>query len=229
MQQTSDLYKRLLADLRHIKEVRLNVAGTDYFEEHLVSLFTTAPLFSDGTLSVGGAVAKEIDVSLFQQGDIPRMATLIPYIRLRLDDEVSEWIQKGVFYIDTRQTDEGSSVTAFHGFDDMLKAEVIWEPEQDLSFPMPMRAAVLLIAKLMDVEVDNPEDISDLYQVDYPANDWTLRDVLRFIAAAHGGNFVMTDLGKLRLVKLNQLPAETFYLVDQDGAPITFGGVRILV
>ena len=82
MQQTTDLYKRLLADPRHIKEVRLNVAGTDYFEEHLISLSTTASLFSDGTLSVGGAVAREIDVSLFQQGDIPRMATLIPYVRL---------------------------------------------------------------------------------------------------------------------------------------------------
>lgn len=229
MQQTSELYKQLLADPRHVKEVRLNVAGTDYFEDRLVELSTTAPLFSDGTLSVGGAVAKEIDVSLFAQGTIPRMAKLIPFVRLRLDGQVSEWIQKGVFYIDTRQTDESSDVTAFHGFDDMLKAEVIWEPDQDLTFPMSMRAAVLLIAQLMGVEVDNPEDISDGYQVDYPANEWTLRDVLRFCAGACGGNFVMTDLGKLRLVKLNQLPAETFYLVDQEGVPITFGGVRIRV
>lgn len=229
MQQTSELYKQLLADPRHVKEVRLNVAGIDYSEDQLVELSTTAPLFSDGTLSVGGAVAKEIDVSLFAQGTIPRMAKLIPFVRLRLDDRVSEWIQKGVFYIDTRQTDESSDVTAFHGFDDMLKAEVIWEPDQDLVFPMSMRAAVLLIAQLMGVEVDNPEDISDKYQVDYPANEWTLRDILRFCAGACGGNFVMTDLGKLRLVKLNQLPAETFYLVDQEGAPITFGGVRIRV
>lgn len=229
MQQTSELYKQLLADPRHVKEVRLNVAGTDYFEDQLVELFTTAPLFSDGTLSVGGAVARENSVSLLQRGTIPRMAKMIPYIRLRLGEQVSEWIQKGVFYIDTRETDEVTGVTVFHGFDDMLKAEVIWEPDQDLTFPMSMRAAVLLIAQLMGVEVDNPEEISDQYQVDYPANEWTLRDILRFCAGACGGNFVMTDLGKLRLVKLNRLPENTYYLVDQDSNPITFGGVRILV
>lgn len=229
MQQTTDLYKRLLADPRHIKEVRLNVAGTDYFEEHLVSLSTTASLFSDGTLSAGGAVAREIDVSLFQQSDIPRMATLIPYIRLRLGDEVSEWLAKGVFYVDSRETDHASGVTTLHGFDDMLKAEQVWEPDQTLEFPMTMGAAVDEIAGLMGVTVDNPEDISDAYTIDYPANDWTLRDVLRFIAAAHGGNFIMTDLGELRLVPLNALPAETHYLVDSRGNAITFGGVRILV
>ena len=219
MQQTSDLYKQLLADPRHVKEVRLNVAGTDYLEDQLVELSTTAPLFSDGTLSVGGAVAKEIDVSLFVQGTVPRMAKLTPFVRLRLNEQVSEWIQKGVFYIDTRQTDESSGVTAFHGFDDMLKAEVIWEPDQNLTFPMSMRAAVLLIAQTMGVEVDNPEDISDQYQVDYPANEWTLRDVLRFCAGACGGNFVMTDLGKLRLVRLN-LAAGAAFDVGQDAAAI---------
>lgn len=219
MQQTSDLYKQLLADPRHVKEVRLNVAGTDYLEDQLVELSTTAPLFSDGTLSVGGAVAKEIDVSLFVQDTVPRMAKLIPFVRLRLNEQVSEWIQKGVFYIDTRQTDESSGVTAFHGFDDMLKAEVIWEPDQDLTFPMSMRAAVLLIAQLMGVEVDNPEDISDQYQVDYPANEWTLRDVLRFCAGACGGNFVMTDSGKLRLVRLN-IAAGAAFDVGQDAATI---------
>ena len=50
MQQTSELYKQLLADPRHVKEVRLNVAGTDYTEDYLVELSTTAPLFSDGTI-----------------------------------------------------------------------------------------------------------------------------------------------------------------------------------
>ena len=106
MQQTSDLYKKLLADPRHIKEVRLNVAGADYFEEHLVTLFTTAPLFSDGTLSVGGAVAKEIDVSLFLQGTVPRMAKLIPFVRLRLDNQVSEWIQKLCIFCSKERKDE---------------------------------------------------------------------------------------------------------------------------
>ena len=45
----------------------------------------------------------------------------------------------------------------------------------------------------------------------------------------YAGCFVMSDLGELRLVALNGIPAETRYLIAAAGQPITFGGVRILV
>jgi hypothetical protein len=53
------------------------------------------------------------------------------------------------------------------------------------------------------------------------------------IAAAHGGNWVITDEGKLRLIPLGSAPAETNNLVTEHGDTITFGegkeGVSILV
>lgn len=155
------------------------------------------------------------------------MAKLIPYYRLSNGTQTSEWIQKGVYYIDTRSVDSG--LLTIHGYDDMLKAEQIWTPDQSLEFPMPMTQAANIIADIMGVEIDARTVLNSAYTVDYPANDYTLRDVLRYIAAAHGGNWIMSDAGELWLVGLNTLPPETNYLCDEDGDWITFGGDRILV
>lgn len=227
MQTVSALYQQIMSG-EHYAERKINIAGTDYGEDTIVSLTTTGGLFADGTLSVGSAVSREINLSLWNVSTtIPKMAKLIPYYRLSNGTQTSEWIQKGVYYIDTRSVDSG--LLTIHGYDDMLKAEQIWTPDQSLEFPMPMTQAANIIADIMGVEIDARTVLNSAYTVDYPANDYTLRDVLRFIAAAHGGNWIMSDVGELWLVGLNDLPTETNYLCDEDGDWITFGGDRILV
>lgn len=227
MQTVSALYQQIMSG-EHYAERKINIAGTDYGEDTIVSLTTTGGLFADGTLSVGSAVSREINLSLWNiSTTIPKMAKLIPYYRISNGTQTSEWIQKGVYYIDTRSIDSG--LLTIHGYDDMLKAEQIWTPDQSLEFPMPMTQAVDIIANIMGVEIDARTVLNSAYTVDYPANDYTLRDVLRYIAAAHGGNWIMSDAGELWLVGLNTLPPETNYLCDEDGDWITFGGDRILV
>lgn len=227
MQTVSALYTQIMSG-EHYAERKINIAGTDYGEDTIVSLTTTGGLFADGTLSVGSAVSREINLSLWNiSTTIPKMAKLIPYYRISNGTQTSEWIQKGVYYIDTRSIDSG--LLTIHGYDDMLKAEQIWTPDQSLEFPMPMTQAANIIADIMGVEIDARTVLNSAYTVDYPANDYTLRDVLRYIAAAHGGNWIMSDAGELWLVGLNTLPPETNYLCDEDGDWITFGGDRILV
>lgn len=227
MQDTSALYNQIFETDGHYAEVKINIAGADYGQDKIVSLSTSGGLFAEGTLGAGGAVAGEIDLQLYDPGSIPKMAKLIPYYRFVAGNQVSEWIQKGVYYIDTRSQD--GNVLTIHGFDDMLKAEQVWYPDQSLEFPMSMQAAATEIAGIMGVTIDSRTQFNALYQVDYPANDWTLRDILRFIAAAHAANWVMTDLGQLRMVPIYEIPDTTSYLVDEYGNAITFGGIRILV
>lgn len=226
MQTTSALYKQIFAQ-EHTAEVKVNIAGVDYGEDVIVSMSTTGSLFADGEMSIGGAVAKEIYLTLWNiTGTIPKMAKIIPYYRIKAGTQVSEWVQKGVYYIDTRSTDAG--LLTIHGYDDMLKADQIWTPDQSLTFPMPMEQAVVIAANLMGVSVDSRTEVAS-YTIDYPANDYTLRDILRYIAVASVGNWTMTDVGELLLVKLGDLPPETHYLVEEQGDAITFGGDRILV
>lgn len=229
MQTTSALYQSLILDPTARKQVQVVIAGVTYGEDQIVSLSTTSDLFAEDTMGIGGAVAKEIDLVLRRPGNIPRMAQMIPSYRLVKGTQASEWIQKGIYYIDTRSVDEVTGVMTIHGYDDMLKAEQVWEPAQSLEFPMTMVQAVNMIAQIMGVALDPRTVLNQSYTIDYPANDYTLRDVLRFIAVANAGNWIITDEGKLRLVSFGEIPAETNYLVEEGGDAITFGGDRILV
>lgn len=226
MQNLSALY-RTIFEQEHTSEVKVNIAGVDYGEDVIVSMSTTGSLFPDGEMSIGGACAKEINLTMWNvTGTIPKMAKMIPYYRIKAGTQVSEWVQKGVFYIDTRSTDSG--LLTIHGYDDMLKSEQVWTPDQSLTFPMQMSQAVNIIAGLMGVTVDSRTQVGS-YTIDYPANDYTLRDVLRYIAVASVGNWIMSDTGELLLVRLGDIPDETNLLCDEDGYVITFGGDAIIV
>ena len=198
------------------------IAGVEYGHEDIRSASIERPLFD--TLSIGNACEGEMKIVFRPKEDIPRMAEIIPYV-----DVGNGWEQLGVFYTDQRTLASYGIVTLL-AYDSMLKADTVWEPNQDLTFPMTMPNAVNEIAKLMGITVDSRTVLNSAYSIDYPANDYTLRDVLKYIAAAHGGNWMITRNDQLLLVPLNgATPAETNYLVTEDGNAITFGGVRILV
>ena len=236
MQSTSDLYKAILADRSHIKQARVVIAGVEYAGKgDIRSLSTSAALFSKTGPGIGGCVCKEIDITVMKKAEIPRMADVRVFVRLALVDErgtvlsASEWLPKGVYYIDTRKPDSTGEVLDIHGYDAMLKAEQTYMSEGDVGeWPRSMAVVASDIARRMGVEIDSRTVIHPTYKMGYP-NDYTMREILGYIGAAHGGNWIMTDEGKLRLVGLTDIPAETRFLVTENGQPITFGGVRVLV
>lgn len=130
MQTTSETY-RALWESDHRADVKLdvyNTAGTQlvksFTADDLITMRTSCGLFGGGTPGIGGTVSAEIDVTLFPADvEIPRMAMLRPYVRLTNGVSTSEWIPKGVFWIDTRETDHVTQVMHLHGYDAMLKAE----------------------------------------------------------------------------------------------------------
>jgi len=231
MRTTSDLYKTILLDSNHVKETKVNVAGVEYLEnEGLIHVSTSGSLYEFGPASIGGAASGEIDLVIIPgKNTIPRQAKIEVFVRLVLGDQASDWIPRGVFHIDTRDEDKVTGALTIHGFDAMLKAEQPYLPEGDVGeWPRTMQIVAEEIASLMGVEIDQRTALNAGYMVDYP-NELTMREVLRYIAAAHAGNWIMSADGRLLLVPLAGIPAETYYLVTEDGDSITFGGVRILV
>lgn len=204
-----------------------------YDESMLMSVSTTSSVFGEESPNVGSCVSAEIDVKMLKPlGDIPEMARISPYTRLTDGHRHSEWIQKGVFYIDTREkVEDGSSIEKIqiHGYDDMLKAEQDY-PSSVLSWPARDIDVVREIAAFLGVSVDarTVPIINRGYRINYPAG-YSCRDTLGYIAAMYAGCFVMSDLGELRLITLYGIPKETRYLIEPAGFAITFGGDRILV
>lgn len=106
----------------------------------------------------------------------------------------------------------------------MLKADFTWTPRPGFSWPCTMEQAAGDIALSMGVELD-PRNVFLPYQMnEYPMGEYMRRDALRDIAAAHGGNWHMSDAGRLRLVPLLSAPAESSLLVTEHGDAILFGG-----
>ena len=223
-QATSELWKTLWRTPGTEREYGFDINGIWYGPEREVSHSVSSALFEK--FGFGNATISQLKLSLFTE-DIPKGAAIKRFIRLRNGDQVSEWLPKGVFFTNRRSENDG--LWTIEAFDAMRKADAVWVPDQSLEFPLSMPDAVAEFARIMGVEVDPRTVLNAAYTIDYPANDYTIRDELRFIAAAHAGNWIITDIGGLLMVPLLSIPDETNYLVTQHGDAVTFGGVRILV
>ena len=198
------------------------IDNEEYIDADIRSANIERPLFDQ--LSIGNACEATLKIVFRKKTVIPTTAKMIPYALVN-----NQWEQLGVFYLDERSIKPTGIMTVV-AYDSMLKADKEWVPDQSLEFPMPMDDAVDIIAELMGITVDPRTNVSHAYTIDYPANDYTLRDVLKFIAVANGGNWTITRNDQLLLVPLvGSMPPETHYLIEENGFAITFGGDRILV
>lgn len=204
-------------------EYKVDISGTEYGMTDIESVSIEQPLFDKP--SVGNTCSGKLTMTVWPIGTIPKMAEIRPYCR---ETGGTDWTPLGVYFISQRRHNgERLDIVAYDG---MLKASNLWTPDQELELPMTMQAASEEIAGLMDTELDERCAFEPGYTIDYPANDYAMRDVLSYIAAAHAGNWMMTAEGKLLLVPMfGSAPPETHYLVEERGSAITFGGVRILV
>lgn len=231
MQSVSETYNQIVSDINHWFEYKLRIDGTEYFSDSIRSVQTTLDML-DESIKPGKAVAGEIDVEMLNPANaIPRMAIIEVFTRACNSTSQSEWLRQGIFRIDTRKktkTASGLSILTIHGYDDMLKAEQMYNGRiTGNSTDIQM---VNEIAYQMGVTVDarTTAMMTNAYTVPFPAG-YTYREILGFIGSMYIGSFVITDEGKLRLISLIDLPPETNYLINKAGAAITFGGDRILV
>lgn len=224
----SALYRRLLKDKKHTKEIKVNIAGVEYGQRSISVCSISGGIFKD--FEIGECASKEITVTVKPPKPVPRMAQIKVFYRLSLGTDVSEWVPGGVFFVDTREEDKTTGWTAFHGYDAMLKAEQAYLNEGTTGeWPRSMQVAVAEICAKMGVQLDSRSVIKPTYKVEYP-NDLTMREVLMHIATAHSGNWRMTGDGDLLLVPSSGLPPESNFLVDNaDGGAILFGSIRLLI
>lgn len=228
MQETSLLYQEILDNPLHKKEVKIVVDGLEFHQDKIFSCRTATRLYDK--IGVGNCFSKEINlVCDFGEHTPSKMAEIDLYVRLVLGDQASEWIPKGIFYIYTRKKNKVTGRLTIHGYDAMLKAEQVFltETTED-DWPQPMVNVVNEIAEAMGVPLDPRTTLNSTFMAQYPL-DYTMREILGYVAIAHGGNWIITDAGYLRLVGLADIPDETYYLIDEDGDTLLFGDTRIIL
>ena len=241
MQPTSETYKALLA-AGAPKEYRALIYRTSssyniYNNTKIVSA-TTRSAMLDSKLTIGNCIAKELHLVLRNisgMPTIPRMAQIRMQFRLNDETTQSEWLPKGTFFIDTRDESYGGVLT-IDAFDPMLKAEQSFtQPGNQGQWPRSDITVINQIATRIGVTVDarTTAIITNNYQIPYPGygeGAYTCREILGYIGTMYGGNWIITDENKLRLIILGDIPpGDTNLLVDQLGNYITIGGYRIIV
>lgn len=268
MQATSDTYKRILAGEHQFEtSVTIGDSGRLVDDDGGLILFggdsilvdtggpesgfmddklfeggvrTSNDLFKDGTPGVGSAVSGYVDISMVTPYNIPRKGRICIYVRAVNDTEKSEWVQQGVYYIDTREQthdERGFDVLTVQGYDAMLLSEITYPSDNQHDYPLLDKTMVQFIADNMKIDADGRgiqvdprtwDIMTSGYKFPLPVG-YSMREVLCMIAAAYAGNFIISPTGELRLVSMFDLPPETRHLITEDGYKITFGGLHILV
>lgn len=252
MHSTDELYNSIVSDPLHYFETSLSiglngvivtetgeditfggdsiivssVAGEDGVREDvLMSLKTSHKLFDDDKPAIGCCVSGEITVEMIVTGvPIPRMARLVPYVRACVGNQKSEWIKKGIYFVDTRTYDvtaSGAEVVTLHGYDAMLKADADLDADKlestvDIDVVRNIAEQIGCFVEQRTIDI-----MTGRYNIGSPIG-YTCREVLGYIAAMYAGNFIISDDGGLMLVALNALPEPTNYLIDDNGFNIVW-------
>lgn len=181
-----------------------NLGCPIYFSDSILSISVNGNLFGGDKPTIGCATARIVQVKMRKPKDaIPRSARLAVYARVKNNTEMSQWIPKGVFFVDTRNNTisfDGQPIIELNGYDAMIKSEASFE----LGNAETSDAGYLTAcAHNLGVEID--ERTLDYIRGDFSLpklEDYSIREILGFIAAMHTGNFVISDCGKLLFVPL---------------------------
>ena len=208
MNSTSTVYNSIFAGI-HRFEVKVSIGSTDYGMNVLTSLNSCRSVFGSGSPRLGLATAGELSLSLYlNSASVPRMAEIRPYFRVVNDTQQSEWISKGVYFVDTREADTTTGLLTLHAYDAMLKGEQAY-PSTSHLWPAADLDVVTEIASFLGVSVDarTTELMTAGFLIPLPAQ-YTIRENLQYIAALYGGSFVITDSNTLRLIPLWSVKSE---------------------
>lgn len=182
-------------------------------------------------LSVGNCTSATLNLSILTEDIIPTSAPVLVLGRITDGEIYSEWLEFGTFFINQRDTSYEGLVT-LSCYDAMLKANQSYIDASDtaLSWPKSMKSVVEEIAYRIGVSIDPRTriNVGSDYYVPCPT-DLTMIQVLGYIGACHGGNWIITEDNALRLVPLVTSPDITYHVISHDYETVKTGDGNVLV
>lgn len=227
MQTVSSTYKQIFRQPGHVTEVKAAVDGASFGMSSIYSVRQQLRLFSGSVPEIGNCCSSTLELSVIPNGPFPRMGEIELSTRLLSFDltESSEWIPAGTFYADTKNRDQDGEHLKIAAFDAMMKADQPYLENATISsWPADESDVVDDIADLMGITVDSRTVLAG-YEVPLPNQDWTAREVLGWLAAANGGNWIITPNNELLLIKLEGITS----LLGTDNAHALLMGDSLIV
>lgn len=204
MQSRPDNWAAVFA-VPHITEYRFLIGGSEYRESDIQGTpIIEKPLMQEPCIGRCCTGSLTLAVRPHANETIPKAACVQAFCRLksRNGNTVTDWVKQGKYWVSRRST-SGSLVTLTCRDGMMLAGRTYLDKTQYTVWPVAMADVFNEIVSLMGVTVDSRTIIETGgdYRVAYPNEDVLMSEILSMIAAAHGGSFVMTEKGELRLVQ----------------------------
>lgn len=217
-------WRDLIADETHIKEYKLRIDGTDYFADSLIDMTSVCDIFSGGAPVVGQCISAKLTTSLYLPiHSIPRRAICIPYARLTNGSRTTSWMKNGEFFIDKRMHSK-NGVFRIEAYDAMRRADKLMyanDGQQEYWPKTDIDVVNIIASEYLGVTVNQQtvNAISEGYDIQFPGygeSGYTVRQVLGYIGAMYGGNWIIDDDGRLKLLKLSDFPHEADPGIDHN-------------
>lgn len=208
----------------------------EYGEDEIVSGKIDADLFGGGKLSVGGTVAKQAEIAIIDplvngEESIPRACPFVIEFK-----NGSAWEMLGRYYIDTRERSRSTpDLLKIKGFDAMLKGEVEFFPGGSTisGYPKLDTAVISEVCSRLGVTLNPKTALENGFMIPFPGTGeggFTVNEVLGQIGAMYGGNWFIDNNDYLTLSVVGDIPTRgAEFLIDENGAALKIGGVRIIV
>ena len=212
-------------------EWRITNGSNTYTVSNLMTASLTTTLM-DG-LSVGNCLAAQLRLSMWNTSPDTTNPLVLQFRANDGNGNTSDWYTKGRYYIDTVDSSPYSEITEVVAFDSMLKANVPlvlsgeWTATTDYDLITNVNHG---IAQAMGVTVDSAtasalqsSPITLSVAPNLGADGTTEREMLSYIAAMRGGNWIINSGNKLELIYPYATPTNTarvYNSVDEfDTAP----------
>lgn len=205
----------------HKTEYKFVIDGVEYTKSNIQGTPIITKPYMD-KLCIGRCCSGTLSLQIrpIDSTTIPKAASVVAYCRLRSQDgaTVTDWVEQGLYYVSSRKTN--GEILSLMCRDSMMKAGAVYlDYTAFTEWPVTMTAVVNEIASIMGISVDSRTVISTNadYVVSYP-NDLLMSEILSMIAAAHGGNFIITEKNELRLLPLPHILSSADNKCDIGGA-----------
>ena len=177
-----------------------------YGLDKLKTISYSPALFCEVGPSIGNTYSAQVNMEIFESNvNWPRMGKFDLRLRLVSEDgtQQSEWLTLGTFYTDERYYDDDEYLSIL-AYDGMLLTEQSWTDKitPPANWPITSKAWCTLIQNANLFNFASLADLDDTVALIGLDTTSTIRDVLKTIAAAHGGNWIMTGEKTLKLVNL---------------------------
>lgn len=192
MYPASDLFQRLIKNPMREFDTKVIINGVEHGSNEVVEWDIMETITESESYTIGNAIPTKFELKLYTQSIFPTNAEMKPYIRL-ID---TEWIPLGVFYVDSRKESEGG-IWNFVAYDKLMQANQPWETE--LYLPASMFQVVEEICDVLEIQL--APDTSLMFEVPLVTHEFTMRQVLGYIAGCQGANAKINRNGELAFIK----------------------------